>query len=558
MKKYFAFALAAATLLVSCQKENNVTEITPEPEFLTVTIQKDPETRTYIDHDNCVYWNENLTDYVWFAFDNGQQIACRPVSVNNNYNTQKSSATFKIPIDQASSRPSVLYAAYPVPRGLDDNYPYSVNNENITFEIPEVQTGSFAGANISVAKTKINTGDKTKIGTGDIYLYFHNVTAILRFTRGSNPATSLLIKNNAPISGQFTAELGFDDNGYGIISNVLPPSSSGANDGQITITPPVNNNDNYYYVTVGPCTMNSNTHFIWTEGGERIEVQLQNTTDLKYNRIYKLGDFNSNGGSTSGDEYYFTINASGKKVVLAPGNLWKDESLTSREVYGFNDHQYDNISSTAFYTNQKRDKFNWSEEFKVTNPPTTWNINHKTWYALYDAEWMHIFSRDNYHKVGFGQITISQGDSKKTTYTGLFILPDNFTDPNMNLNPENTSFVPNIIDHTINYLTANNPSANQYDNDGWAAMEAKGVVFLPATGYGKKAWTSPTYVDDIRNTACGYYWTQNDPGITQHWGHFFFCPSVGSFVVNVNDAWMNIRPARDYVSKGDKDKTNKQ
>lgn len=518
-----------------------MTEVTPEPEFLTVTVQYGPETRTSIGDGNYVYWDTD--DYVWFANGNGQELSLQPVSVFNDPDAHKSYATFEINLNRLPIS-DVLYAAYPSGRSFRS--PYSVTSDgNISFDIPETQSGSFANANICVAKTTVSAL------AGNIDLYFRNVTAILKFTRGSNPATSLTIKNNAyPISGQFTAEFNPVSNGYGTISNVLPPSESGLTDGQIKITPA--NNDTYYYVTVGPCTMDTGTSFIWNEGEQT--VTLQNSTVLKYNHIYNLGEFKPNGGSTPADEYYFSVSAT-KKVVLAPGNLWKDPN--SREVYGLNEHQYDNVSASSIVMATKRDKFNWEEELKVNPTPRTWVIDNTTWYALDDDEWSYLFNRFDGGRIGFGQIQVGT-----EFINGLFILPDEFNDPELNSYGDTDQHFRPLGNEgwTYNYVAINNDNLytrNIYNanNTDWATMESLGVVFLPATGYGEAEWqNNPPVVTPIHITDGGFYWTQSDPGASQRFGHFYF-GQVSSFFYHSEIDWMNIRPARDYVSKGNKETT---
>ncbi len=140
----------------------------------------------------------------------------------------------------------------------------------------------------------------------------------------------------------------------------------------------------------------------------------------------------------------FTVNGSGKKVIIAHGNLKVDNG-----TYSFHDHDYDvcfpNNSST--WNANVRDLFEIEETGTIVSSHPTID-GHNDWRLLTNAEAEYLIqTRTNAASL-----------YKRTTVAGrygLIIMPDNW---------------PGVV-------------GDSYDEGGWLGLSNQGGVFLPASGY---------------------------------------------------------------------------
>ena len=182
----------------------------------------------------------------------------------------------------------------------------------------------------------------------------------------------------------------------------------------------------------------------------------------------------------------FTVNSAGEQVYFSNGNLFCDISgktprwdffdkqyelgpatydeghnkVISLFTWGYNAEKsidpkgeaYDNVSRVSGDLTQAED---WGSQIGDGN----------TWRTLTDAEWCYLFEKRKDAASKYGYATVGG-------VHGIILLPDIFTDPNMN--SDCGAFVPSS---TIGW------NANVYTTGGnWEEMEAAGAVFLPAAG----------------------------------------------------------------------------
>ena len=140
----------------------------------------------------------------------------------------------------------------------------------------------------------------------------------------------------------------------------------------------------------------------------------------------------------------FTVNGSGKKVIIAHGNLKVDNG-----TYSFQSHDYDVCfpSNSSTWNADLRDLFEITETGTIVSSHPTID-GHNDWRLLTNAEAEYLIqTRTNAASL-----------YKRTTVAGrygLIIMPDNW---------------PGVV-------------GDSYDEGGWLGLSSQGGVFLPASGY---------------------------------------------------------------------------
>lgn len=190
--KAAGIVLSAATVAaaVSCMNE----QAEPLEQQVCKTfigyVENEPETRTSLNTDFSIRWNDN--DHITVFSKEGSGTTFDNVTVHND----GKSATFTGSIELSDS----YYAIYPA----QDDASYASAGEKITATLPTVQTaqdGTFAdGVNLAVSKT-----------SGE-YLYFRNAGALLSVKCPTNYAGSVKIISRDPsvkMSGK--AVIGYND-----------------------------------------------------------------------------------------------------------------------------------------------------------------------------------------------------------------------------------------------------------------------------------------------------------------------------------------------------------
>ena len=187
----------------------------------------------------------------------------------------------------------------------------------------------------------------------------------------------------------------------------------------------------------------------------------------------------------------FTINGSGGKVYFSQGNL-QYLCSTSAPEWKFAEHQYDYIAydnsaysensgkwidlfaygtsgynngqtnyqpwkicaSGTWYSSNLTGNADWGYN-AISNGGNTENIG---WRTLTHTEWQYLFQSrtDAASKYGYGSIG---------GVNGVILLPDSWTLPD-----------------GLSFTAGTSAWTNSYTTEQWALMEAKGAVFLPASG----------------------------------------------------------------------------
>lgn len=223
-------------------------------------------------------------------------------------------------------------------------------------------------------------------------------------------------------------------------------------------------------------------------------------SDITYNKsIYELSvpQIEENGYVTSGvsiGAQFITFSVSATEVVrFSPGNLQYKNGIGWR----FAEHQYDCIY--AWNTNDWVDLFGWGTWGQGKNPlnESTNNADYEWstdfegtinglggWRTLGTSEWYYLVNnRDD--------ATNKRGMATVHGVFGGLILPDNFT------MPAGITFIPGGNSGTANWTN------NNYSDEQWSALEAAGVVFLPAVG----SRNGTTF--NQGNGKSGYYWSSS-------------------------------------------------
>lgn len=212
----------------------------------------------------------------------------------------------------------------------------------------------------------------------------------------------------------------------------------------------------------------------------------------------------------------------GVQVYFSPGNLiyakgnnddWSDAS------WGFFENQYDYVQTENIVS-----YFPWGCKADWSKNPNDWrwfdyssyatdgdNYNYDfgwgpqiapsgTWRILTHPEWRYLFE-DNTRKNKWGSATVNG-------VHGTIILPDVFTDPQVQGDGGNAEFVPNADNWW---------DTNKYTAVNWQKMQAAGAVFLPSAA----CYTRDSYITTSPSDAgnYGYYWSS-----TTRSGAYGYCP----------------------------------
>ena len=196
----------------------------------------------------------------------------------------------------------------------------------------------------------------------------------------------------------------------------------------------------------------------------------------------------------------FTINAGGKQVYFAPGNLQavctsadSDPNTQETWTWGIAANQWDYVENAVANSsiNGKGsvsaagtvDLFGWSTASTYygihnSNDASTYsgdfvdwgNTIGTGWRTLTIDEWIYLFDTRAASTVN-STANARYVKAKVNSKCGVILFPDSYTHPAGVTVPAN-----------INTPDASLYSATEYDATAWAKMEAAGCVFLPAAG----------------------------------------------------------------------------
>ena len=269
------------------------------------------------------------------------------------------------------------------------------------------------------------------------------------------------------------------------------------------------------------------------------------------------------------DRGLFTINASGKQVRIAHGNL---QYTASSNTWSFAEKQYIAIGNAAGnnYFGADRatqsnpiDLFGWgtsgwdngndkympydndksaaSDVYGYGYGPRTknsaylsltgdyaeadWGVHNRIsnggneeglWRTLTSDEWTRLLSSRDASTIN-GVSNARYAKANVNGINGLIIFPDEYSQPNGVTLPT-----------AINTTGSGGCTGNIYSDSDWSKMEAAGAVFLPVTGR--------TEVAEVTSTSAGYYWSTTFAGTSNNYRGKAFYMNFANMSLNASIA----------------------
>ena len=370
-----------------------------------ITATFDDNTKTELGLGNKPEWSEG--DKIWVS--DGTNSA----SITLTASDIKTATTFEITLPKSITG-STIYAVYPAAVAS------GITGEEISISIPQTQTGTFAEANICVAKTNGNN------------LKFKNATSIIKVSdfQGYITSVEFNIKNGA---GEYFITYG---DGLAI--------RAGATSNKITLSPN-NNNHGPYYIAVAPVSIAAKSEFNYKNDTFNSYVGKYVVTtekELKNNTIYNIGSFKAN--KLPG---VFTVSAEGKKIQFSTGYLqaiynastdsynWQNASNQLKVVSGTTEDG--NLSVNSQGDGKIVDCFESITPtnsnglgFSGSSKSEDWGalLTDDTWSSLDEGEWGYLINTRGIQcataTIGIGEVGIDNNG-----ISGVLIFPDEFHSP---------------------------------------------------------------------------------------------------------------------------------
>ncbi|MBQ3699242.1 MAG: hypothetical protein II886_04955 [Prevotella sp.] len=234
--------------------------------------------------------------------------------------------------------------------------------------------------------------------------------------------------------------------------------------------------------------------------GSKSAVSFGGTTTLGANKIYNISKTISIPGLLAGA---FTVDSDGTQVKFAQGNL-----CYTSGAWSFFDNQWDYYTA---YSADSWDKFGWSTSattYGMNTSTSFWTYSGDfkdwgntisdgyTWRTLSSAEWTCVFNTRTTGGTVFG--------TEQARYAHATINTDGTSVNGMILFPDGVDIASTEVT-TAGRVNGTSAYATKCTTAQWAALAAKGCVFLPAAAY--RDGTS------VRNAGSyGYYWSSSPNG----------------------------------------------
>lgn len=514
MKKTLHFILAGALLLsaVSCNNELEPGQETVSPAgpvILTATIVDETTKATVSESDGS------------FAFSALDAIRVFDGTATYGGTTTLGGVSAEFTMEDGFNAAGAGLAAFP--SALVSAIPSA---SSVTFNLPSSYSyADVGGADADAAKTPVLMVAAKEAGSTS--LSFKQVASLVRFRVTNCQAGVLHFTFTSNVTG--TAELTSVVPGT---TEITASNLSGTRSMTIAVTEvPAVTSGNYIYITlpvpVGTDPMNVQ---VVNRGATSVSSATLSGTAAALERAG-----GRKRGVTLGTPITpeFSISAT-KKVSFAPGNLQATYDASAETwTWGFAANQYDRIGNapgnTTITTEVKEstepyaklsesgtvDLFDWSTAYtyygiSTSNDGAYTNVSTAVfvdWGGLaidgYAADYWRTLSWAELDYMLHTRKTSSIGSTENARFLkvssvvgmkGLIIFPDNFEwdESRMGTAPD-----------CNNSGGAGNGS---FSSSQWAAMEAAGAVFLPSTGYRKRA----NYVDTSDSSySYGCYWTND-------------------------------------------------
>ena len=508
MTKYFLMAVAGMLALSSCSNDDNEPVVQNVPRQMTFSAgyTEGAQTRATMDFS---------TKKV--SFDMGDKISVLSAeNANTKFITTDGGATASFSGEAVND--TKFYAVYPYTAGLTLDSSTGVISG---IEIPKSQWNNQFGKGYA---GKSSWDPKAPIAyavTTDENLSFHNLCAILKIQATGGWYGSMTISADQDLAGTFKLDTS---------TGTLTPT-----DGSKTVTIgntylEISASNMYMYIAIAPGTYtNFKVHAEGTDDRHQQQEKTKSSVTFAAGKIYDLGAFDPQGR--------FSVSAT-KKVYFSQGNLQATYNGSSWE-WAFAEHQWDIIGSASGNTcingdgtvsadNVTVDLFGWvgassnwtgAAQYGISYSTTTnstdtygnvvrealksdWgtlaitnggNTANSGWYTLTSDELKYLFNtRESGSTVGetynarYAQATINI-DVDMGEKHGVILFPDGVT-----ISEDEATL--GLINTPSNFSTLCTSAE-------WAALAAKGCVFLPGAGYRNGA--------TVYDIGSGYYWSSS-------------------------------------------------
>ena len=451
------------------------------------------------------------------SFDAGDEISILSANnTNKEFTTEAGGASASFSGEAVND--TKFYAVYPYTAGLTLDSSTGVISG---IEIPKSQWNNQFGKGYA---GKSSWDPKAPIAyavTTDENLQFHNLCAILKIKATGGWYGSMTISADQDLAGTFKLDTS---------TGTLTPT-----DGSKTVTIgntslEISASNMYMYIAIAPGSYtNFKVHAEGTDDRHQQQEKTKSSVTFEAGKIYDLGAFDPQGR--------FSVSAT-QKVYFSKGNLQATYNGSSWS-WAFAEHQWDYIGdapgntsingdATVSTNNVTVDLFGWvgassnwtgAAQYGISNSETTnstetygnvvgeslksdWgtlaitnggNTANSGWYTLTSAEWQYLFNtRESGSTVGatynasYAHATINTDVNDGVN--GIILFPDGIT----------------ISEDEVSWGSINTPSSYETmcTSAQWAALAAKGCVFLPVAGN-----RGGSTVYDIGSGA--YYWSSS-------------------------------------------------
>ena len=496
MKKTISIAFAAFALLsfASCQKENLTSE-NQEPVLRTITATfENNGTKTTLSTDDVTpLWEENDVIRVLDRYGH-EDIKLEANNIKNDGKT----------ITFTTSLSGTLYAVYPASATtMEDCYGGSID-----FTIPFNQDGTFASANICVAK-----GDKND------NLVFSNATSILEFSQTADETKVLRVAVTAAnaIAGKLTATFGADNKAT-ISTEELT--------GKIIWTSAPATAQDKYYVAIAPVNTGA-VNFKYYNENLKEASEDKNTNTLARNKIYELTI------PTNGYDENSYVEIGGKK--------WAKYNIGATTIAGSYTTCYGDLYEWgSVETIYKERPWTSASAGNFTNKWKTGKTNGYSWTTYCGnssfVEWNPIPYDDK-------NILKSEKDAATQNWGAGWRMPtkDDFVNLTKDCRSYSSGrFIPSTATTAVGVSSKGVYYCSNYsDGDGIKGLlffNGTNKLFFPAAGYSN----SSTSLFDA--ASLGYYWSSSLYTSTSSKAYYMYFgnPDVGAYPVEYTHRYYGV------------------
>lgn len=451
-KIYLIGMMILAMLFASCKKEEK-TEV--QEEFSIMAVTENDGSKTYLD-GNRVKWivdeqNPQNSDVIK-VFDrssNAVNFTCKTVESTGT----EANFTSTTPVDDQGE----YWAFYPATQDVNPTR----SGNTFTFTMPATQTykeGNTFNNNIFPMAAHFPSGSKS-----GVKLQFKNAFGILKISATGNcKIYSIVLTDNNTTNNALSGNFTFNPDNI----NNNPTAAAGNNSNVLTLKITDGkqldpNNPTYFYMILPPgCLAGAfdlNFYDVLNPGPTTRPVKEINNTGAIQNFAVERSTMKTATVDAT-KVHAFTVNADGKKVIFAPGNLCSDmgggnwrfqpnqwtQTAVENGVRGmfYFSNNVTNNNGGINWTGDGTEYVNWGDML-----PSSLGTG---WYLLSDEEWYYLlYTRSGASSKYRAATTVNE-------IRGLVIVPDDWT----------------------------GGISSSYSGSSWTTAESNGAVFLPRSGGG--------------------------------------------------------------------------